>query len=120
MAYTPTVWETGDVITAEKLNKAEEGIADACVYMIPIDYDPETSEPYLQASFDDIYTAVSAGRLVLLKDEQSEKTVSLRWLNGTLYDDHQSYPYQVYFHDGNNSLTFRAENSTDNLVQAAE
>ena len=29
MAYTPTVWETGDVITAEKLNKAEQGIADA-------------------------------------------------------------------------------------------
>ena len=29
MAYTPTVWATGDVITAEKLNKAENGIADA-------------------------------------------------------------------------------------------
>lgn len=29
MAYTPTVWETGDVITAAKLNKAEEGIAAA-------------------------------------------------------------------------------------------
>ena len=27
MAYIPTVWATGDVITAEKLNKAEEGIA---------------------------------------------------------------------------------------------
>lgn len=29
MAYTPTVWETGEVITAEKLNKAENGIAAA-------------------------------------------------------------------------------------------
>ena len=29
MAYTPTVWQTGDVITAEKLNKAEQGIAGA-------------------------------------------------------------------------------------------
>lgn len=27
--YTPTVWKTGDVITAEKLNKIEEGIAGA-------------------------------------------------------------------------------------------
>lgn len=27
--YTPTVWRTGDVITAEKLNKIEEGIANA-------------------------------------------------------------------------------------------
>ena len=29
MTYTPTVWETGDVITAEKLNKAENGIEAA-------------------------------------------------------------------------------------------
>ena len=29
MSYTPTVWRTGDVITAEKLNKIEEGIANA-------------------------------------------------------------------------------------------
>ena len=29
MAYTPTVWETGNVVTAEKLNKMEGGIEDA-------------------------------------------------------------------------------------------
>ena len=28
MAYTPTNWKTGDVITAEKLNNMESGIAD--------------------------------------------------------------------------------------------
>lgn len=27
--YTPTVWKTGDIITAEKLNNIEEGIANA-------------------------------------------------------------------------------------------
>ena len=39
MAYTPTVWETGDVITAEKLNKAENGIAAATpiVFTLTID-----------------------------------------------------------------------------------
>lgn len=26
MAYTPTVWNTGDVITAEKMNKLEQGV----------------------------------------------------------------------------------------------
>lgn len=31
MAYTPTEWETGDVITAEKLNNMEQGIEDAFV-----------------------------------------------------------------------------------------
>lgn len=35
MAYTPTVWATGDVITADLLNKAENGIADASVAELP-------------------------------------------------------------------------------------
>lgn len=26
MAYTPTTWSDGDVITAEKLNKLEQGV----------------------------------------------------------------------------------------------
>ena len=29
MAYTPTEWECGDVVTAEKLNNIEEGIQEA-------------------------------------------------------------------------------------------
>ena len=36
MAYTPTVWATGDTITAEKLNKAENGIAAASVDELPV------------------------------------------------------------------------------------
>lgn len=37
MAYTPTEWATGDVITAQKLNKAENAIAanDAAIAAIP-------------------------------------------------------------------------------------
>lgn len=29
MSYTPTDWKSGDTITSEKLNKMEQGIADA-------------------------------------------------------------------------------------------
>ena len=29
MSYTPTNWQNGDVITAEKLNKLENGVANA-------------------------------------------------------------------------------------------
>lgn len=28
MAYDPTTWQTGDVITAEKMNKLEQGVAN--------------------------------------------------------------------------------------------
>lgn len=32
MSYTPTAWQTGDVVTAEKLNKLENGVTSAQVY----------------------------------------------------------------------------------------
>lgn len=54
MAYTPTVWATGDVITAEKLNKAEQGIAAAGPVMIPAEYNAETYTITLSASYDDL------------------------------------------------------------------
>ena len=39
MAYTPTVWETGDVITAEKLNNMESGIGS---FYCRVSYNGET------------------------------------------------------------------------------
>ena len=30
MSYTPTEWACGDTITAEKLNKLENGLAECC------------------------------------------------------------------------------------------
>ena len=29
MSYEPTVWANGDIITAEKINKLENGVADS-------------------------------------------------------------------------------------------
>ena len=36
MSYTPTEWETGDVVTAEKLNKLEGGVEKASKHVIPL------------------------------------------------------------------------------------
>lgn len=36
MSYTPTAWQTGDVVTAEKLNKLEEGVADAQCFIVHV------------------------------------------------------------------------------------
>lgn len=56
MAYTPTEWVTGDVITAVKLNKAEAGIqaanAIAGAVMIPISWEGNVAT--LAASYNDI------------------------------------------------------------------
>lgn len=39
MAYTPTNWVTGDTVTATKLNKLEQGVADGGGYDLVITYD---------------------------------------------------------------------------------
>ena len=40
MTYTPTEWKTGDVVTAEKLNKMEQGIADNSSAGGGVNYNP--------------------------------------------------------------------------------
>ena len=54
MAYTPTVWETGDVITAAKLNKAEAGIQDANADVLLVS---EGESDTLNKKFSEIFSA---------------------------------------------------------------
>lgn len=63
MAYTPTVWATGDIITAEKLNKAERGIASAESFVVPVSLEGDTGTMTLNASWNELYA--NKNRLVL-------------------------------------------------------
>ena len=38
MSYTPTTWQTNDIVTAEKLNKMEQGIEENAGYWIPLQF----------------------------------------------------------------------------------
>lgn len=56
MSYTPTEWATGDVVTAEKLNKIENGIASAGGGGVLIaNMSPNTGE--LDKTWQEIYDA---------------------------------------------------------------
>lgn len=67
MAYTPTNWTTGDTITAAKLNKIEQGIADgggggALVIECNSSFiDAIESNSSLDKTFEEIHTALSSG-----------------------------------------------------------
>lgn len=50
MAYTPTNWQTGDTITAEKLNHMEDGIFSLSGYDIVFTLDSSLDTPALTAS----------------------------------------------------------------------
>lgn len=67
MSYTPTEWQTGDVVTAEKLNKIE-GAIEECSSNIPsvsgrveVSVDAETNIVTINKSFNDLVAITQAG-----------------------------------------------------------
>lgn len=69
MAYTPTEWKTGDVITAEKLNNMEQGIVNnEEVFIIHAtglagSGNPHT-QPTLDKTYEEIASAYNAGKIL--------------------------------------------------------
>lgn len=72
MSYSPTMWQNGDIISATRLNKIEQGISD--VYSKPtnalvlnISYNASTDEwGRLDQTLRTIYAAVLSGKKVVI------------------------------------------------------
>lgn len=65
MAYMPTNWQTGDVVTAEKLNKLENGVTRGNG-IVSSTINSETDETTINKSFDDLTEMVANGTLPFL------------------------------------------------------
>lgn len=63
MAYTPTNWVTGDTVTATKMNKLEQGVANAGSALI-VHYN--FSDNALDKTYQEIYDAIIGGTPVYL------------------------------------------------------
>ena len=67
MAYSPTEWKTGDVISAEKLNKLENGVAggggggSSGLFPITLTWNADWSTASLNKTFAEIKTAIESG-----------------------------------------------------------
>lgn len=63
MAYTKTNWQTGDIVTSEKLNKIEQGIVDAGPMIVHATEATEndTTTYTLDKTFNELKTAFDAG-----------------------------------------------------------
>ena len=78
MAYTKNTWNNGDVITAEKLNHMEDGIADSgggSAFIINIIEDEATWT--LDKTWQQIYEAFYSGSECVVKYERGENGQSL-------------------------------------------
>lgn len=91
MSYTPTNWQTGDTITAEKLNKLENGVAALSNYDIV---------------FKKTYDSVTADGLSV--EELYQKGAEN--LNAVLITDGESarnpFSYSLYIEDGVTYVSF--------------
>lgn len=70
MTYEKTNWQTGDVVTAEKLNKMEGGIENAGGVLIiepTITHEGEAIIFNLHTSFNDIKNALLSGKNIIVQ-----------------------------------------------------
>lgn len=89
MAYTPTTWATGDIVTAEKLNKLERGVADAGGYPViefALSYNSENEEYEVSACSmtpDEVATNIkTTGDVFELRLKYASGTESFLYPNG--------------------------------------
>lgn len=79
MAYTPTVWATGDTITAEKLNKMEQGIvaADNVVMISGLEWVIDGNDHSLDfgITLDELLEYFSEGKEILIEIPQDSTYV---------------------------------------------
>ena len=96
MSYTPTEWKSGDVITSEKLNNLEQGVADASGGgggggTLVVEKTLVGEGYALGETWQTIYDAAKSGKAVLLRNVYEE---------GGEYDVSISYVTEVYLADG--------------------
>lgn len=87
MAYTPTVWVTGDVITAVKLNKAENGIKAAYPVVLSVTID-DNNTIHLGKSWDDL---MDLSGVPVFAQLDISATNQYRYFLARLYVDSETY-----------------------------
>lgn len=98
MSYTPTEWKNGDTITAEKLNKIEEGIEGASGVLIVTEIIDVERQVVLNKTWQEIYDAVFSGKQVFMQN--SSDGIELIPLSKIYYLDSSSQ-YGVGFSNTN-------------------
>ena len=76
MAYTKTTWSTGDVITADKLNHIEDGIAGGYDIVFTITEDGMTADG---ASFEELFTGAEKNAILIKNIEEKIYLQSYRF-----------------------------------------
>lgn len=98
MGYIPTEWQPGDVITAEKLNKAEQGIAAASAYpgVFSVSGTIDGEVITLNHTAQEIIDAIEAGCYIQEIDDQTvgeSLDISFIPLSGVTYYNKYTFTF---------------------------
>lgn len=120
MSYEKHTWETGETITAEKLNHIEDGVAESEGGVVLITGTSDGSEEgvVLNASYNDLLSFVNNGVIPIIKisNENSDSTlVFLAPVSLLVYDaTASSGNYKVQLING---TQFIADDPNSNMVK---
>ena len=95
MSYIPTNWQTGDIVTAEKMNKIEGGIQSSGALVVLIENND--GYPQLQAPAQTITDAMINGRPVFAYESHVNQDASADWYIGMDCSVSGAYGYQIVF-----------------------
>ena len=79
MIYNKQTWNSGDVITAEKLNHIEDSVGSTGFCFVKTD--AETGDNYCSLPGEDVITAAKAGKLMYLVNVSDNDVVYIMFLS---------------------------------------
>lgn len=66
MSYVPTEWETGDIVTAEKLNKLENGLSTVSNNIVIVNATMADEYVVLSKTWNEIHDAMIRGKIIIV------------------------------------------------------
>lgn len=117
MAYEPTVWKSGDVVTSAKLNKLEQGVASCGGVMVVTD-----TEGTLNKTWQEICDAATVGAVFIksIYEGSLEKSIDLYLVNLVSFDSGGYYAAIVSGADAQGlQYTYYVTNSADGYPVAS-
>ena len=82
MAYTKNTWRTGDIVSSQKLNHMEDGIANA-EQLFVITATLGEGSITADKTATDVYDALNSGKVPVIKIVMNENVVGMAYYAGT-------------------------------------
>ena len=115
MSYTPTEWQTGDTITAEKLNKMEDGIENANEpFLVTCTPTAQDLSGTMDKTVAEINAAYEAGQKIVFKVMENATNYMMVDCSAQYFDGHVYPSFNAYIIMTGVGIVFAATGTQDN------